>query len=466
VTWRSRPIVLATAGAVLALAAFLVSVLDRHEPLAVTTVEVTRGPVRRQVFATGVVQPVRTVDVGAQVSGTIQSLEADFNSPVRTGQVIARLDPSVYRTRLIEAQGKAGQAEGEAIRLRTVLDDARVKLQRAQELTNQDLVPKTELEAAQLTVRQTEAELKAAQAATAAARAEIAQEQVNLEHTIIRSPVDGIVIDRLVDPGQTLASSLQTPILFRIADLRKMQILAEIGEGDVGGVRPGSPVSFAIEAIGQQSFNGVVRDVRLQPIVEQPAAATGGAGTSATPVATSGSPTSPTASNTAGSAASTSSSPTSSAATQTTAVGAQTTTSSNTQTAATTKPAGTGVVNYAAVIDLDNSDGRLTPGSTAILTLDGAERPDAVRIPNTALSFRPSAAVLDAIEQQPPALERTTAAGRGLSRRAYVWKYENRRFVPILVETGLADDRWTEVIGGSLQPGDVLITSAARRDRP
>jgi len=269
-----------------------------------------------------------------------------------------------------------------------------------------------------------------------------------------------------VNVGQTVAASVQTPLLFTVADLRYMQVLAEISEADVGGVRSGSKATFQVESIGDQQFEGTVAAVHLQPLLEQASASStgGGAGPPA-PTGTSG--TSAAAGPATSSAAqSSATSPTGAGATQTSppsaAASGGTRASSSSQASEAGASTG-GVVAYTAVIDVNNATGTVPPGGTAIITLATHQRPDAIRIPNAALAFRPSAEAFKALNQEPPVLEPSQLPHEELrpgTRRAYVWKVENRRFVPIAVEAGLADDFWTELVEGPLRPGDVLLTAA------
>jgi HlyD family secretion protein len=445
---------------------------DERPPFEVTRVDVTRGTISRRVMATGTVQPARTVEVGAQVSGTLQSIEADFNQPVRARQVIARLDPSTYQSQLAEAQARLQQAQGERERRRVAVDDANARLARTESLSRGSLVPQAELDLARTTAKQAAAELKAAEAAVDGTRALITEAQVSLNHTIIRSPINGIIVSRHVDVGQTVAAAVQTPVLFTVADLRRMQLLAEIAEGDVGGVRPGSRVTFRIESIGEQEFEGMVSAVRLQPLVEQAAASTSGSGgTAQATVGTSGTPgpsaASPAPTATSAPAAGTATTPRGASGAQPTTSQPPSSSSSSSSTAtppaASTAPtpAGRGVVTYTAVVDVDNVKGAMPPGATAILELGGSERHDVIRIPNNAVTFRPSEATFAAIDQEPPLLEAPRVPRRrslDATRGGYVWKFENGRFVPIVVELGIADDSWTELVRGDIQPGDMLVT--------
>jgi HlyD family secretion protein len=236
----------------------------------ITTAQVTRGDVVDTVGATGTLEAVTTVQVGTQVSGTVQALYADFNSIVRKGQVIARLDPSLFQTQIEQQQANVARAQAEVERLRVELEDARVKLTRARDLSDRSLIPKTELEAAEVAVRSSEAQLRSAQAGLSQARANLNQTRVNLDYAIIHSPIDGIVISRNVDVGQTVAASMQAPTLYLLAaDLTKMRVNANIDEADVGRIRPGQVVRFRVDAYPSDDFLGTVSQIRLQPVVVQ-----------------------------------------------------------------------------------------------------------------------------------------------------------------------------------------------------
>jgi len=236
----------------------------------VTTAQITRGDVVETVGATGTLQAVTTVQVGTQVSGTIQSLYADFNSLVTKGQVLARLDPSLFQTQIEQASANLIRAQAEVERLKVTLDDARTKLTRAEGLWARQLIPRSELETAQVTVRASEAQLRSAEAQVTQAQASLNQNDVNLQHTVIEAPIDGLVISRNVDVGQTVAASMQAPTLFVLAaDLTKMQCLANLDESDVGRIRPGQKVTFRVDAYPTEDFIGVVSQVRLEPKVQQ-----------------------------------------------------------------------------------------------------------------------------------------------------------------------------------------------------
>ena len=241
----------------------------RPEP-TVTTVPVSRGEVVERVQATGTLEAVTTVTVGTQVSGVVQELYADFNSIVRKGQVIARLDPSILQVQIESQRANVVRAEADLERLRVALADAQQKYDRATALFAKELVPKTDYEAAELAVKSADAQIKSSEASLTQSKASLNQATVNLGYTVITSPIDGIVISRNVEPGQTVASSMNAPTLFVIAaDLTKMQVVANIDESDVGRMRPGQVVSFRVDAYPTDTFVGSVEQVRLQPAVVQ-----------------------------------------------------------------------------------------------------------------------------------------------------------------------------------------------------
>ena len=236
----------------------------------VSTVAVTDGDIVDTVGATGALEAVTTVQVGSQVSGIIQELYVDFNSIVREGDVIMRLDPSLFETQLEQARANLLRSEAEVERLSVAVDDAATQLRRSRELAADDLISETELEAAEVTLRSAEAQRKSAQAQVRQSQASLSMNEVNLEHTVIRAPIDGIVTSRLVDVGQTVAASFQAPELFVIAaDLTKMRVIANIDESDVGRIRPNQRVTFTVDAFPAEEFEGTVSQIRLEPIVTQ-----------------------------------------------------------------------------------------------------------------------------------------------------------------------------------------------------
>ena len=308
----------------------------------VRTANVTQGDVVDSVGATGALEAVTTVNVGSQVSGIIQDLLVDYNSIVREGDVIMRLDPVLFETQLEQARANLLRAEADVERLRVARDDSLVQLRRAEDLAERELISLTELEAAQVAVRSAVAQLKSNEAAVTQAEASLSQNQVNLDNTVIRAPIDGIVISRLVDAGQTVAASLQAPELFIIAaDLTKMRVIAAIDESDVGRIRPNQRVTFTVDAYPGEEFEGSVSQIRLEPVLTQ------------------------------------------------------------------------NVVTYATVVDAPNPDLRLKPGMTATISLEIARRENVLRIPNSALRFRPTPEMFAVLNQPVPASLQQGGMGAG-----------------------------------------------------
>ena len=243
--------------AALALGAGYWLLRGRPAPVRFATGSVDRGDVVEVVGATGTLEAVVTVQLGSQVSGTIDSLYADFNSTVKKGQVVARLDPSLFEARLGQARANLLAARANVDRARSSVEDMRQKYERAKELAAQKLLPLTELETAKANYDGAIAQQQANEAAVSQSQANLNQAQVDLSHTIIATPIDGVVISRNVDVGQTVAASFQAPVLFLIAnDLTRMRVNASIDEADVGRVREGQEVSFHVDAFPEREFTG------------------------------------------------------------------------------------------------------------------------------------------------------------------------------------------------------------------
>jgi HlyD family secretion protein len=266
---RFRLFLAAVAVVLVAVVAF-VGFKARSGRSAYTTVAVDRGDIVDVIGATGILQAVTTVQVGSQVSGTIASLGADFNSTVKRDQVIARLDPAVFEARVSQARANLESARASAARSKAAIDDARQKYERAKELASQSLVPESDLESAKAAYDGAVAQHRADQASISQAEASGNQAQLDLQHSIIRAPIDGVVLARNVDVGQTVAASFQAPTLFVIAnDLTRMEVNASVDEADIGRVRVGQNVTFHVDAYPEEVFRGRVQQVRLQPVTEQ-----------------------------------------------------------------------------------------------------------------------------------------------------------------------------------------------------
>lgn len=231
--------------------------------------KVSRGKLISTVSATGTLSPVITVQVGSQVSGTILHLHADFNSHVKKGDLIAQIDPALFKARLAEAEANVKSAEAARDKAWIGVQDAKRQLERVKGLQKKNLVSDSDVDAAQFNYESTIAEHKVKQAAAAQAIAARDRERVNLDYTSIYAPINGVVISRDVDVGQTVAASLQAPTLFTIAqDLTHMQIETEVDEAFIGSIQTDQPVRFTVFAYQQRKFKGRVGQVRLNPKVE------------------------------------------------------------------------------------------------------------------------------------------------------------------------------------------------------
>jgi HlyD family secretion protein len=229
-----------------------------------TTAAVTRGPIVKVVASTGTLQAVTSVEVGAQVSGIIASLGADYNSIVHRGEVLATLEQSTFQAAVDQAAANVSQTRADAERLRVSQSAADIALGRDRTLAAQEMLPAQDLEGAQTDSRTAAADVVGADAKIRQAEADLQTARVNLAKTIINSPIDGVVIARNVDVGQTVSSSFSAPTLFVIAaDLTKMQINANIDESDVGMVKAGQEVVFHVDAYPAETFHGTIVQVRL-----------------------------------------------------------------------------------------------------------------------------------------------------------------------------------------------------------
>src|SRR5213080_4604172 len=240
----------------LLLIAFVVRHFRTSGAATYQTANVTRGSITQAVTATGTLNPVLNVQVGSQVSGNISKLFADFNSQVKAGQVVAQIDPALF-------QAAVTQAEGDVASAQAGLELARLNGKRTQDLFARKTSSQADLDQAMANLHQAEANVKIKQGALDKVKAD-------LEHCTITSPIDGVVISRSVDVGQTVAASLQAPVIFQIAnDLAKMQIDANVAEADVGVLEVGQDVDFTVDAFPMQTFHGKVVQVRNAPITVQ-----------------------------------------------------------------------------------------------------------------------------------------------------------------------------------------------------
>ena len=412
-------------GPVILLAAFT---FGRKDQAQYFTAKAQTGTINDVVQATGTINAVTTVQVGSQVSGTIAKLNVDFNSRVKKGEVIAELDPSLFQGSLLQAEAdlqnaRATQASAQADLTKAQAAAAQTKADYARNaaLVKDGVVSAQQFDLAKASADTNDAAVVAAQAQVKQAAAQVnlkaAAVQVaktNLGYTIIRSPIDGIVVARNVDVGQTVAASLQAPTLFNIAqDLTKMQVDTQTDESDVGNIKVGQEATFTVDAFPNQTFQGKVVQIRLNPTTVQ------------------------------------------------------------------------NVVTYDTVMAFDNPQMKLFPGMTAYVTIPVATAQNVLEVPNTALRFKPDLkpeqlravygkyGISQAVAA-PGASASAAKQGNGGSAPAaartprhdvsVVWKQAaDKSLQPVLIRTGITDHTDTEVaqlLKGSLQPGDELVTGA------
>lgn len=342
--------------------------------------KVDRGAITATVTATGIVNPVESVQVGTYVSGPIQEILVDFNSPVTKGQLMARIDPRPFQVKVQAAEAELANARAALLKAKADRSLRDQNLRRARQLASQGIVAQSELDAAVSEAAGATAQQTLAEAAIEGAEARVREARVNLDYTNIVSPVNGVVVSRNVSVGQTVAASFQTPTLFLVAaDLTKMEVVASVSEADIGGVAVGQAATFGVDAYPQATFSGHVAQVRNAPITVQ------------------------------------------------------------------------NVVTYEVLVSATNDDLRLKPGMTANVAIVTAEVADAVRVPTSALRFRPPPNTWSGAHAAPP-----TPSGHT------VWIEDGDGSLrPAPITTGIADERWTQVTSG-VEPGAEVVTAVAR----
>jgi HlyD family secretion protein len=234
-------------------------------PLTYTTAAAQSGDVVQAVTASGTLSPVIKVDVGSQVSGRIQELLVDYNDQVKAGQIIARIDPENTQSQLTQARARLTAARSDLAKARAAAGNAKVEYDRALELAKTGAIAAADVDAARLAKQSADAVVTSSQAQIVESQASVAQAQTNLTYTTIKSPIDGIVISRAVNVGQTVAASLSAPTLFTIAgDLREMEVHTSVAESDVGQLKEGMRVEFSVDAFPEDLFTGTVKQVRFE----------------------------------------------------------------------------------------------------------------------------------------------------------------------------------------------------------
>ncbi|MFH1034610.1 MAG: efflux RND transporter periplasmic adaptor subunit [Pseudomonadota bacterium] len=242
----------------------------RSEPVTYKTAKIQRGDIVSTVSATGSLAAVVNVQVGTQVSGSIRKIFVDYNSLVKKGQPIAQIDPAIFEAQVEQALGNYQAALANVQKAQVTLADSKRTLERDRQLIAGDFIARAELDTAQTAHDGALAALKAAQAAVLQTRGALKQAQTNLAYATIRSPVDGIVVSRNVDVGQTVAASFQTPTLFNIAqDLTRMEIDTSVDEADISRVKEGQSATFTVDSYPETRFEGRVTQVRNSPVTNQ-----------------------------------------------------------------------------------------------------------------------------------------------------------------------------------------------------
>ena len=426
------------AGVVVIIVLFVAFGLNRNTQAQHFTAKVERGEIDDVVEATGTINAVITVQVGSQVSGSIAKLNADFNSRVHKGDIVALIDPALFKGAMLQATADLENAKANLVAARANLEKANAGMvqtkadyDRAIRLTRDGVMSQQQLDLAKSNYDSAKASVGAADANVTQAQAQVSQKdaavavaQTNLDYTVIRSPIDGTVVARNVDVGQTVAASLQAPTIFTIAqDLTKMWVYAKTDESDVGNIKIGKPVSFKVDAFPKDTFHGVVAQVRMNATTVQ------------------------------------------------------------------------SVVTYDTIIEFANPELKLFPGMTAYVTIPVDTVKNAMKLPNTALRYKPPLSAeeilavykqygIDAGEQK-VAVEETPGggvasnAGQAASQNpprapkrdsAVIWKlHADNTMEPVKVSLGITDHAFTEVSGvlkGTLNEGDdVIIRSIAPKSQ-
>ena len=388
-------------------------------PASFRTLQVMRGDLFIGVTATGTVEPVEIIDVGAQIVGSIKSFgpdlersgkTIDYNSQVKKGAILAKLDDSPHKAELDKAKANLELAEAELTRFQARQKQAERDFHRAEELKDTDSLADYENAMSQLEI--SKADLAMAEAKVDQAKIARKQAEINLGYTVIQSPVDGVVIERRVNIGQTVVAGMNAPSLFLMAkDLSHMQVWAAVNEADIGDIKVGQKVTFKVDAFRDRTYSGKVSQIRLNAGLSQ------------------------------------------------------------------------NVVSYGVICDVDNKDGTLRPYMTAKMQFEVARRPNVVLVPNQALRWQPtweqvaSSAQADLTRPIPSAkpqaasqedgVEGENAVGKVDAGKPTLWTLTEDGLVePVTVKVGLSDGMVTEIIGGDIKPGAEVVVNVLREAQP
>jgi HlyD family secretion protein len=379
------------------------------------TDKVAQGNIKSVVNSTGSIKPKLQVAIGSFVSGPIIELAAEFNQEVKEGDLLARIDPLIYRANVARDAASLASRKADVLRMKAQLQQAINDEKRAVALRTEDptFIAQAEMDKYKFTRLSMDAQLESARTSVAQAQATLENSEANLKYTEIRAPVDGMVINRKIDPGQTVAAQFQTPELFVIApDMRKeMYVHASVDEADIGLIKSAQrekfPVSFTVDAYPDELFEGHVYEVRLSSSTSQ------------------------------------------------------------------------NVVTYPVIVSAPNPELKLLPGMTASISFQVAFRDNVVKIPNGALRFYPDVkhvraediSILeghiekngerdeDQAQQNDKSMSASERSQLRKDRdRRHVWVQDGQKLRAVAVTTGLGDSQYTELLAGDLRPGDVLVT--------
>ena len=390
---------------------------DVREALEFRSVTVQRGDLVVAVTATGTIEPVEVVDVGAQVNGRIKRFGEDPNDPtkridfgtlVQEGTVLAQIDEALYKAAVDQARANLKRADAEQTRARAVLKRAKADWDRAQTLVTKGTISSTDYDEKKANYEIANAEWLIANAGVEQAKSAVAEAETNLGYVTIKSPIDGVVLDRRVNVGQTVVSGLNAPSLFLLArDLRNLRVWASVNEADIGSIFPEQKAVFTVDAFPQQRFQGTVEQIRLNATMTQ------------------------------------------------------------------------NVVTYAVMVSVDNQEGKLLPYMTANVQFEVARRIDALLVPIQALRWQPrlrlviqEAREAYAARLQHEAARRndsffSSASANGVEKEAHVWIAAGQGLVrPVPVKLGLSNGVNYEVLETELQVGDRIVVGQARHTEP
>jgi len=367
---------------------------SRKPEISYKTIKIERGTIVSNVAATGNLSAVTTVQVGTQVSGTIQKLYVDYNSRVKKGEAIAEIDPSLFNASVEQAEGNFLAAEANLQKAIITSADAERTYNRNKKMLTDGIISQGDFDLSETAFQSARAAVKAAEGLVAQTRGGLMQSRTNLRYSTIRSPVDGVVISRAIDIGQTVAASFQTPTLFTIAkDLTKMQIEVSVDEADISRIVLDQKVSFTVDSYPEQGFKGRVVQIRSAPVINQ------------------------------------------------------------------------NVVTYIVVVNVDNSDLKLKPGMTANVAVEVARKDDVLKLPPSALRFKPK------LKAEEPKEKRqaggTTGSGRESGGKPggrkgnggqQVYILKENKLVAVPVKTGIANNSAIELVESSLKEGDEVVT--------